>query len=78
MAESLKYLHGETYCEHCKAMVVLCSHGMGIDYAELLKREEKKYKRAIELIKHAKAIGCFTSGGSTEGWAKEIIADSEL
>ena len=46
-----EFSHGETYCEHCKEHVVLCSHGMGIDYAELLKDEEEKNKEILILLK---------------------------
>lgn len=41
MTREREFVHGETYCEHCEDFVVLCSHGMGIDYKELCERAEK-------------------------------------
>lgn len=46
----MEKVHGETWCEHCNKYVVLCSHGMGIDYYKLYKWELEKTKLAIEVL----------------------------
>lgn len=46
--------HGTTFCEECDTFVLLCSHGMGLDYQEPTRRAEaraEKYEAALEHIK---------------------------
>lgn len=60
----------------CESLRVGPMHYLSVDIHRLI-AEVEHLSEVRECLSHALALGCFTPGGSTEGWAKRVLNDNK-